>query len=187
MLALYLAMIEDEDKKVKFEQIYYNYKNQMFYVANSVLNNIHDAEDAVQEAFISIAKNMNTVSKIDNEKDLRAYILKATKSRALNIVSEKKEDKYILDIDSLHDLSDDLFLERVCMKFEYDQVVSALGKMDSLYRDVLYYHFCLEFTAKETAEVLNEKLSTVKQRLVRGKKILLKLLEVEKVRCDING
>jgi len=38
---------------------------------------------------------------------------------------------------------------------------------------VLYYHFVLELSMPEVAQGLDLKLSTAKQRLVRGKKLLL--------------
>lgn len=44
--------------------------------------------------------------------------------------------------------------------------------MSDIYRDALYYHFVLELSVPETAKLLNCKASTVKQRLVRGKKLL---------------
>lgn len=44
--------------------------------------------------------------------------------------------------------------------------------MGDIYRDALYYHFVLELSVHETAKLLNCKVSTVKKRLVRGKKLL---------------
>ena len=37
MLSLYLAMIDSEEHKITFEQIYQNYARQMFHVANDIL------------------------------------------------------------------------------------------------------------------------------------------------------
>ena len=53
---IYLQMIESEDDKVKFEEIYLKYKSPMFYAANKILHNEQDAEDAVHMAFIKIAE-----------------------------------------------------------------------------------------------------------------------------------
>ncbi len=45
------------------------------------------------------------------------------------------------------------------------------------YRAALELHFIEEYTISQTAEILGENVSTVKQRLVRGKKLLASRLE----------
>ena len=40
---LYLQLIESEDDQVKFEKIYKQYRNLMFYVAFNLLDNEQDA------------------------------------------------------------------------------------------------------------------------------------------------
>jgi len=59
---IYLQMIESEDDKVKFEEIYRKYKSLMFYAANKILHNEQDAEDAVHMAFIKIAENIKKMN-----------------------------------------------------------------------------------------------------------------------------
>ena len=39
---IYLQMIESEDDKVRFEEIYLKYKSLMFYAANKILHNEQD-------------------------------------------------------------------------------------------------------------------------------------------------
>jgi len=52
-MLIYLQMIENEEEKLKFIQIYEKYKDLMFYVAKHILGNDADAEDAVHEAFLA--------------------------------------------------------------------------------------------------------------------------------------
>jgi len=47
-LIIYLQMIESDEDKSKFEQLYIMYKGLMFHVAMKILKNEFDAEDAVQ-------------------------------------------------------------------------------------------------------------------------------------------
>ena len=55
-MLIYLQMLETPEEKSKFEQIYLEYRNLMFYVSKGILHNQQDAEDAVQEAFLKIIK-----------------------------------------------------------------------------------------------------------------------------------
>ena len=51
-------------KGTVFDRIFNDYHRQMEYVAFSVLQNRQDAEDAVQEAFISLSNHIELLSQI---------------------------------------------------------------------------------------------------------------------------
>ena len=51
MLICYLQMLDTPEEKIRFEQIYLKYRGLMYHVADSVLHNRQDAEDAVHNAF----------------------------------------------------------------------------------------------------------------------------------------
>ena len=55
-MIIYLQMIESDEDKSKFEQLYIMYKGLMFHVAMKILKNEFDAEDAVHQAFLSLIK-----------------------------------------------------------------------------------------------------------------------------------
>ncbi len=181
MLSFYLALVDEEDQS-KFEEIYYAYSKQMFFLANSILNNKMDAEDAVHEVFLNIAvKHMKTVKNIPSEDDLRNYILKATKNTALNIL-KKKSKTVSLDTDFnpdsvLEKVTDNSFKDSICEQVNYDSLVDAVSSLDGKYRDVIYFHYVIGLTLQETATLLNRKFATVNTQIVRGKRILLETLK----------
>lgn len=188
MLALYLAYLDDENDKELFANIYYSYRKQMISVAIPIVKNNDDAEDVVEDVFLRIAqKNFDVVRSIDNQTDLRNYLLKAAKNTAISKSKSKKKDNTSLDTVSeynmaeIKELSDDTFIEVLCNKIDYDQIVAAIKNLSEKYRDVLYYHFVMELTVPQTAKALNQSLPTTKKQLVRGKKMLLSLLEIEGV------
>ena len=183
MLALYLAYLDDDNDQKLFEDMFLSYRKQMVTFAVTILGNEDDAQDAVGDVFLRIAqKNWDVVRGIDNETDLRNYLLKATKNTSLNKIKGKKKENVSLDtiieydMEGIEDLSDDTFLEVICNKFEYDKVVEAIRSLNEKYRDAMYCHYVMEMTVPQTAKSLNQKLSATKQQLVRGKKMLLSLL-----------
>ena len=185
MLTLYLTLIDNEDDKRTFEEIYHSFRKQMLMVALSILDNQSDAEDMVHDVFLKIAsKHMNTIKQMKDDIDVRNYILKATKNTALNWNVKKSKELMVEDDETLeylqtvHILQQD-FVECLCDKVEYEQLIQALQQLDSKYRDVLYYHFILEFTVPKVAKLLNQSVATTKQQLIRGKKKLVYLLERE--------
>ena len=193
MLALYLAYLDDDNDKKLFEDMYLSYRKQMVTFAITILGNEDDAQDAVGDVFLRIAqKNWDVVRGIENETDLRNYLLKATKNTSLNKIKGKKKENVSLDtimeydMDGIEDLSDNTFLEVICNKFEYDKVVQAIRSLNEKYRDVMYCHYVMEMTVPETAKSLNQTLSATKQQLVRGKKMLLSLLGIKGVEKNGN-
>lgn len=60
-MLVYLAVLETEQEKTKFEQLYLTYRQTMFYVANSVLHDTQLAEDAVHQAFLRIMDHMGNI------------------------------------------------------------------------------------------------------------------------------
>lgn len=182
MLNFYLNLIDNEDDRSLFEKIYYSYRKQMHVLAMSVLQNEEDAEDLVHDVFCVIAeKHIHILHTIKNEQDLKNYLLKATKNRALNMKRDRKNhiplyesEEELMSEDSINDSS---FLDAICEKMAYEELVSAIRSLDKKYEEVLYLHFVLELSVNEVGEILNRNTYTVKKQLNRGKKLLLESIK----------
>lgn len=183
MVSLLMTYIEDDKDKKTVERLFNTYKKQMALLALSILHNESDSEDAVQNAFIKIiSNNWKTVSKIDNDNDIRNYLLKATKNSCIDIM--RKNNRQIVSADFITKSCKDTdipidsdFVETVCNKLDYEELVVIIESLDRKYSEVLYYHFVLEFSIIETAKILKQNISTTKMQLVRGKKQLIDLID----------
>ena len=182
MLIFYLSLIDEENKKSKFEELYLAYRKQMFLVAKSVVRNDSDAEDVVHEVFLNIAiRHMDTICVITEEKTLRNYLLTATKRTAINWLRRYKNIIYAepeMEIDyMMPEIPDDSFIDYICNHLEYEQVLKSIDTLEEKYKLVIYYHYVLEIPVPKVAEMLRQSVATTKKQLVRGKKKLLALLE----------
>lgn len=91
MLLLCLTFIDDVSEKNLFENLFFSYRKQMICLALSYVHNNEDAEDIVHDVFLKIAQRyMPIIKEIDNETDMRNYLLKATKNAALNRLRKEK-------------------------------------------------------------------------------------------------
>lgn len=178
MLFLYLAIIDDEVDRDKFEIIYYSYRKRMVFEAYSVLHNSFDAEDAVHETFIKIARNIKAIDDPDSTKTL-SYVLKAVKNTAINMYNKNKKSNDFVDIDTVQNMADEDFFEKLEISENYDEVVKAIRRLNDKYRDVLFYHYVSDMKISDIADLLGRKKSTVQQQLVRGKKLLIESLETD--------
>lgn len=84
-MIIYLQMIESDEDKSKFEQLYIMYKGLMFHVAMKILKNEFDAEDAVHQAFLSLIENLKKISDVKCPKT-RAYIVIITERKAIALI-----------------------------------------------------------------------------------------------------
>lgn len=179
MLLLCAALIDDPDDELKFEDIYCTYGKQMLFEAQRILNDRYDAEDAVQNAFIGIARQIKNV-RTDDPAALKAYALTAVKHSALNILRRKEPRSKITELSNDETAAvDDTMFDRVARSDDYELLLRALNTLPVKYREVLMLHYVMELKIAEVADVLGRKNSTVHQQLTRGKKLLIIACEKE--------
>lgn len=186
MLAPYLALIDDDGDKNFFETVYYSYRKQMLYSALEVLRNKNDAEDVVHEVFCRIASgHIELLRQMDNQDDLRNYLLKAVKNTSLNVLRSRKKPVVSLDTAEKYeeqvfkDISDSFFVDIVCAKIDCERLMEELDNLGETYRDALYYHFVVGHSVPEVAKLLDRSVAAVKKQLVRGKSQLIHNLGLE--------
>lgn len=180
MLAFYLSLIENETEKKKFEVAYLTYRKQMFVIANSILKNKHDAEDVVHDVFYYIASShMDVISNAENLIDIRNYLLKSAKNVSMSLLRKRNTQSDYIDRirEKIQVPNDNSFIDEICLRLNYQEALEVIDSLDDKYREVLYYHFVLDLTIPETAELLNRNFNTVQKQLVRGKEMLLKKIQ----------
>ena len=63
-MLIYLQMIETEEEKSKFEQLYMEYRNLLMHLAYKRLGNTQDAEDAVHKVYVRIAEKIKIIEPV---------------------------------------------------------------------------------------------------------------------------
>lgn len=61
MLGFFLAILESEDDRRKFAAVYEQYHEKMEMIALHILENQHDAEDAIQNAFLQVIHHFEKI------------------------------------------------------------------------------------------------------------------------------
>ncbi len=85
---LYIQSIETAQGRAKFEALYLRYRDMMFHLANRILNNDRDAEDAVHNAFLYLVEHLEKIEDLECPKT-RAYIVTIVESKAIDIYRRK--------------------------------------------------------------------------------------------------
>ena len=178
MLFLYMSMIEEQADQIRFEQIYHGYRKQMLVVANRVLRNPEDAEDAVQNALLGIAKHIKSIPASD-ERVVRAYVLTAAKNAALSLLPGKQQRDSFADISELTIAVEEDLFQQVLNSHDYALLLRAMKKLEPPYREVLLLVYVHEHGSKATADILCRKEETVRKQLQRGRRLLIELCRKE--------
>ena len=161
---IYLMMIDSENDKRKFVILYENYRHLMLKVAYDVLRDNYLAEDAVHEAFIKVAKNMEKIG------ETKRYLITITKNSTIDIYRKRSSwMKREIFVDELSESDVPLtFLET-----ETDnRVLDILKDLPVKYRDVFLLKYSSKLENSEIAELLRISEGTVRQRLCRGKTMI---------------
>ena len=178
----FAAMLDETEDKTAFEDIYNAYKSKMLAVAYNVLGNYHDSEEAVSQAFFTVAKSFGKI-KGRCRPEQEAYINIVTRNAALDIYRKKKSENSVA-IEDVSDMSDgrDDVSDEALSDFGYNRVVEAIRSLPEKYAEALYMFNVTGLSIREIAEAVSESETTVKKRLQRARCKLREILVAEGVR-----
>ena len=171
MLSFYLSLIDDEEYRANITRIYNTYLDWMLKIAYHYLKNEADAQDAVNDVFLSFVGG-NCSIPLDNADNTKSYLFICIRNASLNL--KKSKNKHItVNYDEFFSLSAKYDLEEnFITKDTYNEILSFINTMSPIYKDVLTLYICFSKTLKEIAQELNLPFKTVETRFRRGKAIL---------------
>lgn len=167
-MLIYLQMIESQEDKRKFEIIYESYRDELFAIANDILHNEHDAEDAVHHGFIKLAENMSKIGEPKCPKT-RGYIVTIVENRAIDIYRAKQ----------LHPMVP-YSEETVGIEVEYtgsNGLAECIAKLPSRQRSVIVLKYHHGYDLKVIAQMLGITYANALKIEYRAKEKLKALCE----------
>ena len=178
MLAFYLAMMDTEEDRQFIAQLFSEYQQMMFSITYHILHHRYDAEEAVQNAFVSIMKS-NSFKKIQtlDAKHRESYIAMAAKNAALKMYNQRKKnngnsaDEYYIDSDNI-----DTTEKEALSSLGLLEIKSAIDMLSENDHNILERYFLSGMSYDEIANELDITSDTARQRIYRAKKRLEKIL-----------
>lgn len=139
-----------------------------------------DAEDILQEVFISVYKNLND---FDNKLKFSSWIYRIAHNQTIShwrkIQSRPKTISGDDENNSLFDFiaGDDDILKIIERKCSAKHIREVIFNLDDKYKDVLVLRFLEDKDYKEISDILKKPMGTVATLINRAKKKLLKNLK----------
>ena len=175
MFFLCCSYIDDSNNVSQFKEIVDTYEKKMLSCAKSILRSypFSDlAEDAVLEAFISIAKNMTKISSIPKE-GLTEYIMVITKNAAQKIIrKEQRINSHREDWEDYDGIADDTMLNSICTEETANEIKNIIASFTEISRDIFILHCLSGMTLLQISRQMGINYNTVRKRYERAKKTL---------------
>lgn len=174
MLISYLAMIGTQHEKSEFVKLYESYRKLMHYAAKRILGDDSLAEEAVQEAFLRIAKNFGKVSGAD-QSATKKFVLIITENAAKTLY--RRESRHISDREYPEDMDAaagalQAAEDPTAAEAETWDAVGRILQMPELQQNVLFLHTVYGFSYREIAALLDISESAARKRVERAREDL---------------
>ena len=150
------------------QELFENYRNNLYAVAFNVCKNAEDAEDVVQDTFIQY---YSLKKEFDNEQHIRAWLIRVAINKAKNV----NRTFWRRNKMSLEDYMETLVFETP----ESGELFETAMRLPEKYRIVINLFYYEDYTVQEIAKILKMSENNVKVRLSRGRAMLKEKLREE--------
>lgn len=167
-MLIYIQMIETDEDKSKFENIYETYRGLMYHVAFRRMNHVQDAEDVVHHVFVKIAENIKKIEPVSPK----------TKQLVVIMVCNRATD--VLRIRNRHptiSYDDELLCDMQYELEEEDLLTKCIMQLPEQQRMVIWLKYVYGYSLREISKLLDISLVWTQKIDQRAKKKLKKLYQ----------
>lgn len=167
-----------------FEELYNEFRLELYRSALLHMRSQQDAEDAVSEAFI---KAFRSIARFDTKYPMRPWLHQILANECNNIYKKRKSGDMLVD-DFASDWRENVVDKEtdtentVIETIEDEEVKAMIGQLNPEHRKVLLLHYYDNMDLVTIAQTLNVPVGTIKSRLFHARKQLSKLVgqDIEK-------
>jgi RNA polymerase sigma factor (sigma-70 family) len=150
----------------------------MLNVAFRILNNMDEAEDVLQEAFLDAFKK---VVDFRQETTFGLWLKQIVVNRSINLLRKRKLDWVQMESDQLENIPDEPEPDDEDMQYRVAQVKQAMQLLPEGYRVVLSLYLIEGYDHEEIGQILNITENTSRTQFLRAKRKLSEVLRIKGV------
>ncbi len=162
-----------------FNDLYQYYYKQAYYFALKITNCDADAQDAVQESFITIKHSLGDLREVES---FRKWMLQIVLSKCNKIFRKNKYAIWDPDVVNAFPVEEErayMSGDKHCERLSRHEWLSKMIAQLTLHqREILVLMYFQQLSIKEIGEILNIPEGTVKSRLVSAKAALKRRIDV---------
>lgn len=156
-----------------YKELYGLYAKAMYNISLRIVNNVDDANDILQEAFI---KAFQSIEKFENQAAFGGWLKRVVINQSIDVVRTKKVN--LTSIDNLSNAEEEDEIEALEENIVYDveSIRESMQELADGYRIVLTLYLFEEYSHKEIGAMLNISEGTSKSQYNRAKKKIVQLI-----------
>lgn len=154
----------------RVEELIEVYGDELLRVCYLYLKDINLAQDALQDVYLKIFKNLESFRGESSEK---TWMMKIT----INVCKNYTKSYWNRNVIKLDNMPEIPYVEQFS-KIMNNELLSIIMKLPIKSKEVIILFYYQEYKIKEIAEILNISETAVNKRLARAKAKLKKYLEV---------
>jgi RNA polymerase sigma factor (sigma-70 family) len=157
-----------------YEALYRQYAKAMFNTSLRIVNNVGDAEDVLQEAFMDAFRYLND---FNYKSTFGAWLKRIVINKSINILRKHKADLVDIDKAAIQELPNDEVLDEEQIQFKVEEVKRAVALLPNGYRTVLTLYLFEGYDHEEIASIMRISESTVRTQYHRARHKLLHIIK----------
>jgi len=166
--------------RLKFELILRKENKKIFNYLLKILRNREDAEDILQDVFLSFYKKIENI----NEQAYQSYLFRTAYNKALNLIKyKKKRNKLNYHVDNVENYSNNNPLKE--NNSQNELIIKALKQLSIKDATLIELQFYQKKNYKEIANFFSTTISAIDSRLVRAKKKLRQIILQEMKKSNV--
>ncbi len=158
------------DRTAQFE-LYKLYSKAMLNVSCRIVNNVEEAEDVLQESFVSAFRNLDNYR---GDSTFGSWLKRIVINNSLNLLRKNKLD--FSDVDEYEDKEGVEEPDILC-DLDVSQIKLTISELPDGFRTVLSLYLLEGYDHREIADILDISESTSKSQYNRAKKKLRTMLK----------
>jgi RNA polymerase sigma-70 factor (ECF subfamily) len=169
-------MLETENDKQDFEQIYHKYHDDILRRVYYILRDEEDTKDTMQETWIRVLKSMDVLRNKD-EAVIRTYIMMIARNQSISFLRKKKKEAELFTDIEIRELIDDSTLFEACEREDVSRVMTCIDMLSEAQRDVIMMYYLYDRSIKEIAKLFHISEDLAESRWNHGRVRLMNLLK----------
>lgn len=172
-----LLVLCQEGNQLAQVEIYNRYNKAMYNVAFRILNNSAEAEDVMQDSFLTAFEKLNTFK---GTASFGSWLKRIVVNNSIS--QYRKSQRYVSLSDNYSDSEEDstteIFENSEHPTFEVRKLMHCMDNLNDNYRNVLNLHFIEGYDYKELCEILEISYANCRTLISRAKDSLRKKLVI---------
>ncbi len=152
--------------KVAQYQLFNQYCNSMFIICNRIIQNNSDAEEVLQDAFVSAFSN---IRKLKSATAFGSWLKQIVINRSINYV---RSGKKIFFEELTADFPDTISSDSSIFQLKNETITEAVNQLPKGSQIIFILYLIEGYKHNEIAKMLNISVSTSKSQYIRAKSIL---------------